>query len=111
MPPFDVARRWKGRVMLDPTGDKLGLVVDVYYDAEEDDLGWALLKMAGVGASTRLVPVAEAVEDGNELRVPYDRATVEGAPSMDPGGRLWPQEEAELYAYYGPGPGLPAPLG
>ena len=20
---------------------------------------------------------------------------------MDPGGRLWPQEEAELYAYYG----------
>jgi hypothetical protein len=100
MPPFDVARRWKGRVMLDPGGDKLGLVVDVYYDAEEDDLGWALLKMAG-GASTRLVPVAEAVEDGNELRVPYDRAMVEGAPSMDPGGRLWPQEEAELYAYYG----------
>ena len=23
------------------------------------------------------------------------------APGMEPGGRLWPQEEAELYAYYG----------
>jgi hypothetical protein len=101
MPPFDVARRWKGRVVLDPAGDKLGPVIDVFYDAEDDDLGWALLNMADIGASTRLVPVAEAVEDGNELRVPYDRAMVEGAPSMDPGGRLWPQEEAELYAYYG----------
>jgi hypothetical protein len=26
---------------------------------------------------------------------------VEAAPGMEPGGRLWPQEEAELYAYYG----------
>ena len=38
---------------------------------------------------------------GNELRVPYDRAVVQGAPGLEPGGRLWPQEEAELYAYYG----------
>ena len=57
--------------------------------------------MAGAGDSTRLVPVADAVEHGNELRVPYDRAVVEAAPGMDPGGRLWPQEEAELYAYDG----------
>ena len=52
MPAFDVARRWKGRVVL--------------------------------------VPVADAVEHGNELRVPYDRAFVEAAPGMDPDGRLWP---------------------
>jgi hypothetical protein len=26
---------------------------------------------------------------------------IEGAPGMDPGGRLWPREEAELYAYWG----------
>ena len=31
----------------------------------------------------------------------YDRAFVEAAPGMDPAGRLWPQEEAELYDYYG----------
>ena len=101
MPAFDVARRWKGRVVLDRTGDKLGSVLDVYYDAENDEPGWVLLGTADAGASTRLVPVAKAVEHGNELRVPYDRAFVEAAPGMDPGGRLWPQEEAELYAYYG----------
>jgi hypothetical protein len=99
MPAFDVARRWRGRVVLDRAGSKLGSVLDVFYDAEHDEPGWVLLGMAG--ALTRLVPVAEAVEHGNELRVPYDRAVVEGAPGMEPGGRLWPQEEAELYAYYG----------
>jgi hypothetical protein len=101
MPAFDVARRWKGRVVLDRTGDKLGSVLDVFYDAENDEPGWALLGTVGSDSGTRLVPVAEAVEHGNELRVPYDRAFVEAAPGMDPAGRLWPQEEAELYAYYG----------
>jgi hypothetical protein len=52
-------------------------------------------------AGTRLVPVAEAVEHGNELRVPHDRAVVLGAPGLEPGGRLWLQEEADLYAYWG----------
>ena len=102
MPAFDVARRWKGRVVLDRSGDKLGSVLDVFYDAENDEPGWVLLGVAGAGERTRLVPVADAVEHGNELRVPYDRAFVEAAPGTDPGGRLWPQEEAELYAYYGP---------
>ena len=101
MPAFDVARRWKGRVVLDRTGDKLGSVLDVFYDAENDEPGWVLLGTAGSDSGTRLVPVAEAVEHGNQLRVPYDRAFVEAAPGMDPAGRLWPQEEAELYAYYG----------
>jgi PRC-barrel domain len=100
MPAFDVARRWKGRIVLDRAGNKLGSVLDVFYDAENDELGWVLLSAAGAGGPTRLVPVARAVEHGNELRLPYDRAVVEGAPGMDPGGRLWPQEEAELYAYW-----------
>ena len=60
-----------------------------------------LLGAAGADGGARLVPVAEAVEHGNELRVPYDRAFVEGAPGMESGGRLWPREEADLYAYYG----------
>src|SRR4029453_10738661 len=100
MPAFGVARRGKGRVVLDRGGIKLGSVLDVFYDAENDEPGWVLLGTDG-DAGTRLVPVAEAIEHGNELRVPYHRAFVLGAPGLEPGGRLWPQEEAELYAYYG----------
>ena len=62
MPAFDVARRWKGRVVLDRTGDKLGSVLDVFSDAENDEPGWVLLGSAGAGAGTRLglPPRAEA---------------------------------------------------
>jgi hypothetical protein len=87
MPAFDVARRWKGRVVLDRSGEKLGLVLDVFYDAENDEPGWVLLGTAGADAGTRFVPVAEAVEHGNELRVPYDRASWRTPPSPRSGGR------------------------
>jgi PRC-barrel domain len=83
MPAFDVARRWKGRVVLDRTGDKLGAVLDVFSDAENDEPGWVLLGTAG--ASTRLVPVAEAIEHGNELRGLPPRGSYRGTPSGFPG--------------------------
>ena len=70
-----------------PGGSKLGSVLDVFYDAENDEPGWVLVGIEG-DAGPRLVPVAEAVEHGNELRVPYERGFVEAAPGMDPGGRL-----------------------
>jgi hypothetical protein len=57
MPAFDVARRWKGRVVLGRTGGKLGSVLDVYYDAENDEPGWVLLGAAGADGGARLVPV------------------------------------------------------
>jgi hypothetical protein len=82
MPAFDVARRWKGRVVVDRSGGKLGTVVDVLYDAEDDEPGWVLLNLVETGAGPPQVPAAEAVEDGNELRLPYDRAFLEGAPGM-----------------------------
>ena len=99
MPAFDVVRRWKGRLVVGRDGAELGTIVEVYYDDETDQPGWALLAIPGDG--TRLVPVMEAEERGDTVGVPLDRSTVSGAPGMAPGGRLWPQEVAALYAYYG----------
>jgi PRC-barrel domain len=67
MPAFDVARRWKGRVVLDRTGDKLGSVLDVFYDAENDEPGWVLLGTADAAAGTRLVPVAKADDEAGAV--------------------------------------------
>jgi hypothetical protein len=101
MPEFDIVQRWSGRVMLDPERDRIGTIVEIYYDAETDQPGWALCNTADIGADMRLVPLGQAVEDGGRVRVPFSRAGLAGAPGMEPGGRLWPHEEAELYAYYG----------
>jgi hypothetical protein len=100
MPGFDAVRTWKQRVVFDRGGDQIGLVIDVYYDAESDQPGWALLDVSDAGWNTSFVPVAEAREEGNAIRVPYDRAKVVRAPGMPPAGRLWPQDEAALYRYY-----------
>jgi hypothetical protein len=100
MPAFDVARAWIGRIVRDRDGERIGTVTDVFYDQESDGPGWALVELDD-GAARRLVPVGQALEEGEELRVRYDHATVRGAPGMDPGGRLWPRQEAELYAHYG----------
>ena len=100
---YDKVRGWRGRVVLDREGNKAGTISEVYLDEEVDEPGWALvsgLPGAGAGTGAVLVPIHRAVEDGNEIRVPYDLATILGAPGMPEEGYLTPPQEAELYAYY-----------
>jgi uncharacterized protein (TIGR02271 family) len=61
------------------------------------------------------VPVSEASLEGADIRVPYEKDLIRGAPSIEADGELSQQEEAELYSYYGldyseygSGTGLPA---
>ena len=42
-----------------------------------------------------------AVEHGMVVQVDVPADLVREAPTMEPGERLWPQEEAALYAHYG----------
>lgn len=100
MPAFDVVRRWKGRVVLDRDGQFIGSVEEIYYDAETDQPGWALLDLGQADGKTSLVPLANATEWRERIHVPYDRVTVVRAPGMPPTRRLWPQDEAALYGYY-----------
>ncbi len=100
MPAFDIVRRWKGRIVLDCDGHQIGPVLEIYYDAETDQPGWALLELDQSGGKTSFVPLAGASEQAEGIRVPYERGRVWRAPGMPPAGRLWPQDEAALYAYY-----------
>ena len=100
MPAFDVVRRWKGRIVFDRDGHQIGPVVEIYYDAETDQPGWALLELDQTRGQTSFVPLAGASEQAESIRVPYERGRVWRAPGMPPTGRLWPQDEAALYHYY-----------
>jgi hypothetical protein len=98
MPAFDVVQRWRGRIAISRDTEPLGVIVEVLYDGVGDQPGWALLDAV---AGWRLVPVMRAVEDGTVVRVDVPASLVREAPTMEPGERLWPQEEAALYAHYG----------
>ncbi|HEV8651281.1 MAG TPA: PRC-barrel domain-containing protein [Actinomycetes bacterium] len=104
MPGFDVVWAWVGRAVLDRGGVKVGTVREVRYDARTEEPGWALVNLADIGHDLRLVPVVDAEEEGRTVRVPFDRATVRGAPRVGPDACLESHEEADLYRHYGLAP-------
>jgi uncharacterized protein (TIGR02271 family) len=55
------------------------------------------------GTKETFVPIREADLTGDGLRVPVSKAQVKDAPKIDTDGHLSPQEEEELYRYYGVG--------
>ncbi|MDP8977135.1 MAG: PRC and DUF2382 domain-containing protein [Actinomycetota bacterium] len=97
----DTILSWRGQTMYDANGDKLGKVEEIYLDNETDQPEWATVKTGLFGSSLSFVPIAEATDDGGQVRVSYDKDTVKAAPQVDPDGELSQEEEAQLYRHYG----------
>ena len=53
------------------------------------------------GRHETFVPIQGIEEDGKDLRVPYDKATVTDAPHVDPDVALTEDEERALHEHYG----------
>ncbi|MDP9427726.1 MAG: PRC and DUF2382 domain-containing protein, partial [Actinomycetota bacterium] len=94
-----------GTTAVDADGDKLGKVGEVYLDDETGRPEWATVHTGLFGTKETFVPLAQADLAGDQLRFPYDKAKVKNAPKIDTDGHLSPQEEQELYHYYGLGQG------
>jgi uncharacterized protein (TIGR02271 family) len=92
---------WRGQDLYGSGGDKLGKIEEIYLDAETDQPEWALVNTGLFGTKSTFVPLQQATHDGGQARVPYDKATVKDAPSMDADGQLSQQDEAALYRHYG----------
>jgi uncharacterized protein (TIGR02271 family) len=95
-----------GSNAVDSDGDKLGKVGQVYLDDQTGSPEWATISMGLFGSSEHFVPLADASVSSGTLAVPYQKAKVKDAPRVDADqGHLSPEEEAELYRYYGVGTG------
>jgi uncharacterized protein (TIGR02271 family) len=94
-----------GTTAYDADGDKLGKVGEVYLDDETGRPEWATVHTGLFGTKETFVPLAQADLSGDQLRFPYDKAKIKDAPKVDADGHLSPQEEQELYRYYGLGNG------
>jgi uncharacterized protein (TIGR02271 family) len=87
--------------MLDPAGDKLGTIDAIYLDDETGQPEWATVTSGLFIAKTAFVPLAGAEATGDSVQVPYDKDQLKGAPSMEAGGQLSQDDEAQLYRHYG----------
>jgi uncharacterized protein (TIGR02271 family) len=94
-----------GTTAVDADGDKIGKVSEIYLDDETGRPEWATVHTGLFGTKETFVPLAQADLSGDTLRFPYDKAKVKDAPKIDTDGHLSPQEEQELYRYYGLGTG------
>jgi uncharacterized protein (TIGR02271 family) len=87
--------------VVNASGDKIGGVGQIYLDDETGQPNWVTVKTGLFGTSESFVPLADASVSGNDIVVNYDKDTVKNAPRVDPDGHLSPNEEEELYRYYG----------
>jgi uncharacterized protein (TIGR02271 family) len=91
----------RGSTMLDSTGSKIGKVDNVFFDTETGKPEWAAISTGFFGKKVSLVPLATATPTQDGFQVPFEKGMVKDAPHYDPDGELSPQEEAELFRYYG----------
>jgi uncharacterized protein (TIGR02271 family) len=84
-------------------GNKIGSVGQVYLDDQTGQPAWVTVNTGLFGMNESFIPLSDASFSGERLTVPFDKDKVKGAPSVASDGHLSPDEERELYSYYGVG--------
>jgi uncharacterized protein (TIGR02271 family) len=101
-PSIDTVRSWQGRTIVDPAGDKLGTITDIYLDDDTGQPEWATVTTGLFGSKQQtFVPLAHAQAKGDSVEVPYDKDQVKDAPNVQAEDQLSQDDEAELYRHYG----------
>ena len=84
-----------------PDGEKIGSVGQVFIDPVSNRPNWATIHTGMFGRHESFVPLDEATWDREVLHVPFAKDLVKDAPRVDTDEALSPENEAELYRYYG----------
>lgn len=100
---FDVERigDWRGQDVVDPEGQRVGRLEEVYQDNYGTSPGFACVKTGLFGRRLSFVPLTGASMAPDHVRVAYLADQIKHAPSVEPDGALTGQEEAALFEYYG----------
>jgi uncharacterized protein (TIGR02271 family) len=101
----DTISRVIGQDVYDESGEKIGSAAEVYLDDETGQPEWVTVRTGLFGTKESFVPIRNADLTDDGVRVPVSKERVKDAPKIDADGHLSPQEEQELYRYYGMGAG------
>jgi uncharacterized protein (TIGR02271 family) len=99
MPTIQDVQNWRGQDLHGPDG-KIGEIADIYLDRQTEQPEWLAVKSGLFGSKLSFVPIQQASGSG-PIQVPYDKDKVKGAPQVEADGELSPDEERQLYKYYG----------
>jgi uncharacterized protein (TIGR02271 family) len=92
---------WRGRDLVDREDGKVGKIGEILVDTETGQPEWALVNTGLFGTKSTFVPLRDAGEAGDKVRVPFDKDQIKDAPRIEADQELSQREEAELYRHYG----------
>jgi len=82
-------------------GERIGGVKQVYTNDESGQPEWLTVSTGLFGTKETFIPLKDADLSGDRVTVPFSKAEVKDAPKVDADGHLSPEEEQQLYSYYG----------
>lgn len=92
---------WRGCEVVDPDGDKIGRLKEVYFDTETQRPEWALIDTGLFGRRSTFVPLTGASREGDYVRVTFEKDQVKAAPNVEADKELSQSEEERIYGHYG----------
>jgi len=87
----------------DASGNKIGKVDNVWVDDATNELEFVGVKTGWLMGKTHVIPVANAQVSDGSIQVPFDQDQIKNAPSFSGDEELSPDQEDEIYNYYGEG--------
>ena len=98
------ARLMDGGEVVGSDGENIGKIGQVYLDNETGEVSWVTVKTGWFGSGESFVPADQATVNGDTVNVPYDKDKIKDAPhASEAGDAISPEQEDDLYAYYGVG--------
>lgn len=89
----------RGLSLEDPGGDKVGEIVDFYFDAGTDEPEWLAVEAGLLDKKVVLAPMDGISRDGDRVTTPYPKDHVMDAPQVE-GPSIDRATERALYEYY-----------
>ena len=99
----------RGKPLYSSEGEKIGDIEDVFLDDQSHRPEWVRIGVGLLGMKNVLVPIEAITREGDGLKVSYSKDKVKDAPKVD-ANYISPEEEGELYQYYGLQPRSPSEL-
>jgi uncharacterized protein (TIGR02271 family) len=90
-----------GYEVIDSDGTKLGSVDGVWVDDASDALEFIGVKTGWLLGKTHLIPAEQAQIHDGQIQVPYPQSQIKDAPSFGTDDELSPDDEEQIYTYYG----------
>ena len=97
---YNVAE-WRGKMLIDRDGEKIGKLQEVYVDVENDEPQFATVKEGFIGRHLTFVPLGGITVGPDDLQVAVTKAQVESAPNIEQHGEELSQaDESALYHHF-----------